>query len=251
MASETLKRMPTKQARLLLGAIVVSLLALFASAGSVSGDEARSVTAGSDGFAAHTCAIIEDGTVRCWGGNDKGQLGIGVTTDAHPTPASVCADAACETLLEGVVAVSAGGRFTCAVVVDLVKCWGWNNYSQLGTGVSGGQSTIPVNVCADTACESALSGASDVEAGDRHTCALMVSGGIKCWGRNDDAALGDGSRESRTTPVDVTGLTSGATSVVAGAHHTCALTTSGGAKCWGNANFGRLETATRGAAPAF
>jgi alpha-tubulin suppressor-like RCC1 family protein len=88
-----------------------------------------------------------------------------------------------------------------------------------------------------------------IVAGERHTCALTTNGGVKCWGNNHDGQLGDGTRKDRVTPVDVKGLTSGVTAITAAWRHTCALTSAGGMKCWGNNHDGQLGDGTNNDSP--
>jgi len=185
----------------------------------------------------HSCALTANGGVKCWGRNNWGQLGDGTTTD-RSTPVDVIG------LTSGVVALDAGGGHTCALMASGgVKCWGDNYWGQLGNGWSSTTSSTPVDVLA-TWPAPPLSGVVAIAAGGNHTCALMASGGVKCWGYNSSGQLGDGSSSYHTVPVNVDGLSSGVMAITAGAEHSCALTTGGGVKCWGNNDYGQIGDGT-------
>jgi alpha-tubulin suppressor-like RCC1 family protein len=142
----------------------------------------------------HTCALTTAGAVKCWGGNELGQLGDGSTTDSR-VPVDVVG------LSSGVVAISAGGRHTCALATGgTVECWGAGGHGQLGDGSDTG-SDVPVDVV------DLSSGVLAVSAGWYHTCAVAAVGGAKCWGWNYGYQLGNGSRGGmNNVPVDVVGL---------------------------------------------
>lgn len=88
------------------------------------------------------------------------------------------------------------------------------------------------------------SGAASVEVGANFSCVVTTAGGAKCWGDNHVNQIGDGTATTRPSPTDVSGLTSGVAAISAGVYHTCALTTSGGAKCWGLNMYGRVGDGT-------
>ncbi len=227
---------------LMIGAAVLLFGASFASpsaAASLATQPAQPASTSAIVFVAvsagsgHTCGLTDRGGVMCWGANSTGQLGDGTTID-HYTPAYV------KGLRSGVIAVSAGSTHTCALLTTgNVKCWGNNNHGQLGDGTKIDRWS-PVDVVG-------LSGVAWLEAGGLDTCVVTIGGGAKCWGANYPGRLGDGTLTDRWTPVDVVGLTSGVAKIRtndAGGGHTCAVTTSGGLKCWGDNSFGQLGIGT-------
>ena len=124
-----------------------------------------------------------------------------------------------------------------------------------------GACTTPVDVCGDDECTAPLSGVSAVIVGSSHSCAVMLAGGVKCWGANDGrrGQVGDGEACGFTceTPVDVcaggepepceTSLANVTTIAAKNAFHSCALLEDGRVKCWGKNFNGQLGDGTRGA----
>jgi alpha-tubulin suppressor-like RCC1 family protein len=179
----------------------------------------------------HTCALTNAGGVKCWGDNEKGQLGDGTTTNRH-TPVAVSG------LSSGVAAIAAGFYHTCALTIaGQVKCWGSNTHGELGDGTTTDRHT-PVAVAGLS------SGVSTISAGFSDSCALTSAGGVECWGSNRHGKLGDGTTTERHTPVAVVGLASGVEAIAAGGLHSCALTSAGGVECWGYNFYGELGDGT-------
>lgn len=176
---------------------------------------------------AHTCAVTSTGALRCWGDNQFGALGSGSTTNS-PVPINVPG------LPSDVIDVSAGNEYTCAITsAGAVECWGDNGSGQLGNG-SFAASLVPVFVTGLGAAAVAVS------TGYTHTCAILTTGAVECWGLNVFGQLGNNTITDSPVPVDVIGLPAGAIAVSAGLSHTCALLSTGAVACWGDNHDGEL-----------
>ncbi len=167
----------------------------------------------------HTCAVLSSGAAFCWGGNWAGQLGDG-TYNNSATPIAVTG------LSSGIQAIAAGHSHTCASNGSGAKCWGRNDEGQLGDGTHNFQ-TSPVDVI------SFSDGVTALSAGLNFSCALTTQGGVKCWGRNSEGQLGDGTQVDRTAPVATSGLSSGVKAISSRQRNSCAALTDGKFKCWG------------------
>ena len=209
--------------------ILVLIAVLLTGSGQATAAALKAVIKAGD---YHTCALTDAGGVKCWGRNFDGQLGNGSWDDAS-VPVDVAG------LTGDVGAIATGYYHSCALTLaGIVKCWGRNASGALGDGTTSSRNTA-VDV------GGLVSGVVAITAGNNHTCVLTSAGGVQCWGDNAAGQLGDGTQTTSRTPVDVVGLTSGVALISAGYNHTCAVTVSGGAKCWGLNTDGQLGNNTK------
>lgn len=131
----------------------------------------------------HACALLGDGTVRCWGDNTYGQVGDGTMVD-QGTPTAV-------TGLRGVGRLVVGMHHGCALAAGRVSCWGYNSHGQLGDGTTVNRATPLMT---------SLVGITDLGAGSWHTCARSTGTTLWCWGWNLAGMPGIGA----TTPAQST-----------------------------------------------
>ena len=240
-----------------------------------TGRTAKAISVGSN----HTCAILDNDAVKCWGDGQSGQLGLGKTPDErsvfhHPILNAVpppsyyyIGDEEGEmgnNLLavdlgtgRTAKAISAGDRHTCVLLDnDTVKCWGNGHGGQLGQG--------SIDNWGDTAGEMGNNlpavdlgtgrTAKAISAGGSHTCVLLDNDTVKCWGIGGDGQLGQGSIENwgdtagemgNNLPAIDLGTGRTAKAISAGDRHTCVLLDNDTVKCWGNGHggqFGHMPT---------
>jgi alpha-tubulin suppressor-like RCC1 family protein/trehalose-6-phosphatase len=177
----------------------------------------------------HSLALMSDGTVRAWGSNIEGALGVGSSVDDSLIPIPIVG-------LTGVTAISAGDGHSLALMNNgTVKGWGENIFGGVGSGDNVDHYS-PVNVLD-------FNGASAISAGGFFSIALKTDGTVWGWGKNDMGQLGDGTTTNRLLPVQVVGLT-GVLAISAGQSHSLALKSNGTVVAWGLNDLGQLGDGT-------
>ncbi|HIL67453.1 MAG TPA: hypothetical protein EYG45_02200, partial [Candidatus Poseidoniales archaeon] len=183
----------------------------------------------------HTCGIMVDGTLYCWGDGDSGQIGDGglddrsyaVAVDLPPGRAAI--------------SVSAGYAHSCAVLDNLsAYCWGMGGWGQMGHGswdsnLVPGPVSLPSNKTV-----------SSVVAGYDHSCALMNDSSLYCWGKNAVGQLGNGDATVTHSFSPILIIGSSVEFVSAGNQQTCAILSNGTAYCWGRNDYGSLGNIEQG-----
>ncbi|HEX3828734.1 MAG TPA: hypothetical protein VHV82_15830 [Sporichthyaceae bacterium] len=201
------------------------------AASGISGG-ATAVAAGGD----HACALVNGG-VQCWG-NLAGPLTLSQEAGVIGGPTSIPG------LTSSAALIAVSGQSSCAISTgDAVVCWGANP----GNGRTDFNTPQPyplAPVYVRPPAPNSGTNFATVAAGDDHACAITKAGAVLCWGANTYGQLGNGTKTSSTTPVAVTGLTSGVVSIGAGLGFTCAITSDGAVHCWGRDDYGMLGNGT-------
>jgi len=184
----------------------------------------------------HTCAILENGSVVCWGSGNNGQLGNGGTSDKLiPTLTNPFGHE------RKAVSISSGAFFTCVILDDgAVSCWGDGNYGQLGNGIQEDQLS-PTETNGFGFGRTAVA----ISAGYEHVCVIIDTGEVSCWGDGYSGKLGHGGTEFQSdtntpTLTNSLGLNRKAVSISSGEHHTCAILDNGKVSCWGRGDSGQI-----------
>jgi alpha-tubulin suppressor-like RCC1 family protein len=176
---------------------------------------------------AFTCALSVAGAVKCWGAVPNGSPGFSLTPIDIPT------------LDAGVGQITVGHDHACARMNSgAVECWGDNTNGEIGVA-------SPSSVYPPVTVTGISSGATDVAAGYRTTCAVVSTVDF-CWGLNDWGQVGDGTTNDTPVPLPVVGVVGSAFRASLGAHESCILSNSMGvgAQCWGKNDLGQLGDGT-------
>ena len=209
------------------------------------GGWARAVATGTE----HTCALLTDGLVKCWGNGFDGALGQGDTESLGDAPSEVPRAIASIALGEGrrAVDISASFRFSCALLDDAsIKCWGTNTRGELGQGDLDARGDEPGEMGDALAAIVLPSAPVAILAGlGSHSRASLADGSIRCWGLNSDGHLGIGDADNRGDEAGEMGAALPSLDVggeivelSVGGDHSCARLNSGDIKCFGRGLFG-------------
>jgi alpha-tubulin suppressor-like RCC1 family protein len=190
----------------------------------------------------HTCAVLDNNTLKCWGRNDMGQLGMGnFTTLLSPSATAINLGTGRTAHATVAFPVAGGSSHTCIILDNSqIKCWGENTDGQLGYG----DTTLRTSPAATTINLGTSRSAKAVATGNSYTCAMLDTNQIKCWGRNDDGQHGYGDSAIRLAPPATTTVNLGtgrsAKALAIGGTTTCALLDNNTVKCWGYNGSGQL-----------
>jgi alpha-tubulin suppressor-like RCC1 family protein len=179
---------------------------------------------------ATSCAVLTDGSARCWGSGWQGALGDGTKMNSL-VPVAVSG-------LSNVASIAAGGFHTCAALTDgTARCWGSGTSGEgtLGDGADTYDAPTPLVV-------SGLSGVTGIAVGEQYSCAALADGTVWCWGRGEFGQLADVTTWASPVPVAIPGVT-GMTEVITGWTRTCAVGPDT-MLCWGGNDWGQLGNGT-------
>jgi alpha-tubulin suppressor-like RCC1 family protein len=176
----------------------------------------------------HSCALLDDGRIQCWGPGFQGQLGDGM---AVSEPNANLNRAPVVTLAQSIAQVATGGSHTCVRLSDgTVSCWGGG-----GSGETGANDTAPRTL--PTRAVPGIEGVIDLDLGFGHSCAIVADGAVRCWGEGTSGQLGVGMDNLMDAPnedASTVPLPAPARRLAAGGRATCAILEGGAVHCWGS-----------------
>ncbi len=208
---------------------------------TIGGTRAPSLVVGMSGAVqvaasrSHVCARRADGSMRCWGNNSSGQLGDGTTLSKLAAITDVSG-------LTGVARVTTGGTTCAHTTAGMGWCWGDNTHGQLGDGTTT-RALVPLAMPVMNVRRTGPASFFVSPDSGAHTCAIVGSGEVWCWGDNAFGQLGNGTTNDSPTPVLAAGI-SDAIEITMGRWHVCALRGSGRVSCWGRNLYGEVGNGT-------
>ncbi len=212
---------------------------------TAGGETATAITAGDN----HTCAILTDKTVLCWGANDSKQLGVADAGAAGDTCTVGAATIDCTGTPEAAAGIAnveefaAGANHNCARITgDTAQCWGAGVVGQLGNALNANAAAAQDVQLVGGGGQ--LANVAAISAGGDHSCAFITGGTVNCWGNGDSGELGNNASIDTNTPVIVEnnggGNLTNIDAVSVGGEHSCAHTDSNTVKCWGSDSDGQI-----------
>jgi alpha-tubulin suppressor-like RCC1 family protein len=183
----------------------------------------------------HVCALLQSGSVSCWGGNFNGELGRDTGEEFEVPVHGEVTGLVAEDGDSPIVKIVAGETHTCALKQDGgLWCWGRNERGQAGLDAS--DKPVPATEI--------TTGVADVTLGAFHTCVKMNEGSVQCWGDNRFGQMGAGAVGEEIVTSSKVSLPS-VSDLAGGSYFTCALLQGGGGMCWGQGDSGQLGDDTR------
>ena len=199
------------------------------------GKKATAITSGTHNH----CALLDDGTVSCWGRNSYGNLGDNTTNSSNvPIPTHPLGGPA--------IAISSNQDHTCAVLENgSAVCWGRNDYGQIGTGSNSPDKILVPTLVNPDNWPSGRSAVA-VGTGDDHTCVILDDNSVSCWGRGNVGQLGQGGGWGSFAPVTTNEFGGDNAKIAIESHgdHSCVLVDDGSIYCWGRQSHGQIGDGT-------
>jgi alpha-tubulin suppressor-like RCC1 family protein len=194
--------------------------------------------------ASHTCAVLVSGLVKCWGANDRGQLGIENKNNIGDAPNEIEPTLALDLGVSPIKQLAVGTSHNCALLEDsTLRCWGEGFFGQLGYG--------NINNFGDDAGETPntkqvdIADATQISLGSSHTCVVTINKKVRCWGRNNAGQLGYGNftkigDDELPVTAGFVNVGADAQQISLGFTRSCVLLENNSIKCWGDGNGGQL-----------
>ena len=196
------------------------------------------------GYTGHACAVINDGSARCWGTGQHGRIGEGTGDNKQsPSPVAFSQKFASNTTA---TAISAGDHHTCAILnYGNVSCWGRGYGSAIGIPLNNNDQYFPQATNSLGVGRTAV----NISLGYQFACVLLDNGLVSCWGEGNYGQMGNGNNAANNptpTPTNSFGANRTVVSIASGYDHTCVILDNGSVSCWGQNSYGALGRGTVG-----